>query len=210
VAGFDFDAAEDVFEEIRTLVPGYSGISYERLAAKGIQSPCPSKEHSGTMVMFATGGQTELSESSRLPEFKELEFKAEAPAKNSSSLTLLLGRVLHQPSREVNVTRRGEMNYAERDEVVHLNSADADEAGIKRGDRVRVVAGGGSEMITGSAELDMPHQGYIAVTELFATIASAMQDSTLPDPSPSVPGLELRGVNLVKVPVSSGTEVAAD
>ena len=102
------------------------------------------------------------------------------------------------------------MNYAEREEVVHLNSADADKAGIKRGDRVRIVAEGGGEVITGLAELDMPHQGYVAVTELFATIASAMQESTNPDPAPGVPGLELRGVTLVKAPVRRGTEVAAD
>ena len=210
VAGFEFNSPREVFEEVRSLVPGYSGISYERLAVKGIPAPCPSEEHSGTPVLFLSGETTELPEFPVSPEFKELEFTAALPVKTGKGLTLLPGRVLHQPQRDMKVSRRGEMNYAERDEVVHLNSADADEAGIKRGDRVRVVAEGGSAVITGSAELDLPHQGYVAVTELFATIASAMQDSTQPDPSPSVPGLELRGVNLVKAPVSSGTEVAAD
>ena len=210
VPGFDFDSPGGVFEEIRSVVPGYGGVSYERLVAKGIQLPCPSEDHPGTPVLFLSGKVAEAPESQQTPEFKDLEFKAEVPPATVGGLTLLPGRVLHQPQRDVNVSRKGEMNYAERDEVVHLNSADADEAGIKRGDRVRVVAHGGSEVITGTAELDLPHQGYIAVTELFATIASAMQDSTQPDPSPSVPALELRGVNLVKAPVSSGTEVAAD
>ena len=144
------------------------------------------------------------------PDFKELDFEAETLEKKGSGLTLLPGRVLHQPQRDVKVSRRGDMNYAERDEVVHLNSADADEAGITRGDRVRVMAMDGGELLTGSAELDLSHRGYVAVTELFATIASGMQDSTQPDQSPSVPGLDLRGVRLVKAPISAGTEVAAD
>ena len=211
VAGFDFDSSEDVFEEIRRLVPGYSGISYGRLAGGGLQSPCPSEDHAGTPVLFAHGETPELPD---FPSFRELDFKAEIPVKNGGGLTLLPGRVLHQPERGVKVSRRGDMNYAERDELVHLNSADAEQAGIKQGDRIRVVAeggqNGGREVITGSAEIDLPHRGYVAVTELFATIASAMQDSTQADPSPSVPGLELRSVNLVKAPVRSGAEVAAD
>jgi anaerobic selenocysteine-containing dehydrogenase len=102
------------------------------------------------------------------------------------------------------------MNYAERDELVHLHQADAERAGIKHGDRVRLVANGGQAAVTGEARLDLPHEGYVAVTELFARVASEMQDSDNPDPSPSVPGLELRSVTLVKAPVREEAGVAAD
>lgn len=204
VAGFDFDTPESVFEEIRSTVPGYAGISYDRLASKGIQAPCASEDSQGTPVLFATDSDQ------KLPDFTDMEFDMKVPERASQGLTLVPGRVLHQPEHEMKVLRRGEMNYAERNEIVHLNSADADEADIQTGDRVRIVADGGSEVITGYAALDMPYRGYVAATELFANLASAMQDSTEPDPSPSVPGLELRGVTLAKVPVGSGTEVAAD
>ncbi len=204
VAGFDFESPEAVFEEIRSAVPGYAGMTYERLSSKGIQAPCTSDEDAGTPVLF------EGEAHDNLPEFTDMEFEMKAPERPSKDLVLLPGRVLHQPEREMRVLRRGEMNYAERDETVHLNTADADDAGIKAGDRVRIIADGGAEVITGFAKLDMPHAGYVAATELFANVASEMQDSTDPDPSPSVPGLELRSVTLVKAPVSSGTEVAAD
>ncbi len=204
VAGFDYDSAEGVFEEIRSAVPGYAGISYSRLEGKGLQAPCASEEDAGTPVLFADESEQDL------PDFVDMEFEVKAPEPNSNGLTLLPGRVLHQPERDMTVLRRGEMNYAEREEIVHLNSADADDAGIKAGDRVRIVAEGGAEVVTGTAQLDMTYRGFVAATELFANVASAMQDSADPDPSPSVPGLELRSVTLVKAPVSSGTEVAAD
>lgn len=204
VTGFDFDTAESVFEEVRMAVPGYAGISYARLANNGIQAPCETEDNSGTSVLYASSDYREL------PDFTDMEFDMKVPQQPSQGLTLLPGRVLHQPEREMQVLRRGEMNYAERREVVHMNSADADAAGIKAGDRVRIVAEGGSEVITGFAKLDLAHSGFVAATELFANIASTMQDSNDPDPSPAVPGLELRSVTLIKVPVTSGAEVAAD
>ncbi len=203
VAGFDFDSPESVFEEIRKAVPGYSGITYERLSNKGIQAPCAEGE-AGTPILFEDASEAEL------PDFTDMDFELKAPEAEGSGLTLVPGRVLHQPEREMTVVRRGEMNYAEREEIVHLSRADADEAGIKAGDRIRVEADPGAEVVTGVAQLDMPYSGYVAVTELFANIASDMQDSNNPDPAPAVPGLELRSVRLVRAPVSSGTEVAAD
>lgn len=202
--GFEFESSEEVFSEIRRLVPDYAGVSYERLASVGIQTPCATEDSEGTSVLFKG------AEAAELPDFSDMEFEVKAPDAQASGLTLVPGRVLHQPDRDVNVLRRGEMNYAEREEIVHLNSEDAEQAGIKSGDRVRVLADGGTEVIIGQAAIDMPHKGFVGTTELFANIASAMQDSTDPDPAPSVPGLELRSVTLVKAPVSSGTEVAAD
>ena len=147
--------------------------------------------------------------------FKSVDFSTVRPngqktAATGGSLTLLPGRVLHQPERDMRVVRKGEMNYAERDETVHLSQADADRAGIRQGDRVRVIAADGGTLVTGAARTDFPHEGYVAVTELFARIASAMQDSDDPDPSPTVPGLELRSVTLVKAPVREEAGVAAD
>jgi len=56
--GFDFDSAEDVFDELRRATAGaradYSGMSYARLReTRGIFWPCPSPEHPGTPRLFA-------------------------------------------------------------------------------------------------------------------------------------------------------------
>lgn len=51
---FSFSGPAEIFEEIRTCVPQYKGITYERLSnTRGIQWPCPTEDHPGTEVMFA-------------------------------------------------------------------------------------------------------------------------------------------------------------
>jgi len=51
---FNFASSGDIFEEIRSCVPQYKGITYERLSRTvgGIHWPCPSEEHPGTPTMF--------------------------------------------------------------------------------------------------------------------------------------------------------------
>jgi len=51
--GFEWDYAgpEDVFDEIASLTPEYSGISYDRLVEKGLQWPCSADDHPGTRFL---------------------------------------------------------------------------------------------------------------------------------------------------------------
>ena len=51
---FGFSSPEEIFEEIRTCVPAYKGITYERLSKTtgGIQWPCPAQDHPGTPTFF--------------------------------------------------------------------------------------------------------------------------------------------------------------
>ncbi len=51
--GFEWDYAgpEEIFDEIASLTPEYSGISYLRLADGGLQWPCPGEDHAGTKFL---------------------------------------------------------------------------------------------------------------------------------------------------------------
>ena len=46
-----YDSPKEIFEEISSLLPQYSGISYERIEKEGVQWPCPDKDHPGTPVL---------------------------------------------------------------------------------------------------------------------------------------------------------------
>ena len=48
-----YDSPADIMDEIASLVPIYGGISYERLEEKGIQWPCPDKDHPGTTTLYS-------------------------------------------------------------------------------------------------------------------------------------------------------------
>lgn len=47
-----YDSSEEIFEEIRSLTPGYAGISYAKLEKGGIFWPCPDEEHPGTPILL--------------------------------------------------------------------------------------------------------------------------------------------------------------
>ncbi len=46
-----YDSAEEIFAEIRQLLPQYKGINYSRLDQVGMQWPVPSEDHPGTPVL---------------------------------------------------------------------------------------------------------------------------------------------------------------
>ena len=46
-----YASPEAIFEEIKSLTPSYAGMSYARLAAAGLQWPCPTPEHPGTVFL---------------------------------------------------------------------------------------------------------------------------------------------------------------
>lgn len=47
----EYNSAEDIFEEIRNLLPQYKGITYERIEEVGLQWPVPNEDHPGTPVL---------------------------------------------------------------------------------------------------------------------------------------------------------------
>jgi len=47
----DYDSPEDIFNELRQLLPQYAGITYQRIEKVGLQWPVPSEDHPGTPVL---------------------------------------------------------------------------------------------------------------------------------------------------------------
>ncbi|MDR1776199.1 MAG: formate dehydrogenase subunit alpha [Desulfovibrio sp.] len=53
--GWVWNGAEDVFNEMRTVVPSYAGMTYRRLGIQGLQWPCPDEGHPGTPILHVNG-----------------------------------------------------------------------------------------------------------------------------------------------------------
>jgi len=47
----DYKSPEDIFGEICRLTASYAGMTYARLAEKGLQWPCPTEDHPGTVFL---------------------------------------------------------------------------------------------------------------------------------------------------------------
>jgi formate dehydrogenase alpha subunit len=128
-----YQSPEEIFEEIRRLVPIYAGISYRRLEEQyGLQWPCPTEDHPGTKFLHKekfTRGRAQLIGIEHFPA-------AELPDSQYPFL-LTTGRTFMQYNCGT-MTRRTKAGRAEPENFVQLSAQDAQKLGIKSGDRVRV------------------------------------------------------------------------
>ncbi|MBE9470044.1 MAG: formate dehydrogenase subunit alpha [Chloroflexi bacterium] len=132
---FDFASAGEIFEEIRSCVPQYKGITYDRLENKvgGIHWPCPSEDHPGTPTMFLQKFNTPDG----LGHFQVVEFKPPAEVPDDQyPYVLTTGRsIFHYHTGAM--TRRTPRLV---DEVprgfVQVNPEDASKEGVKDRDTV--------------------------------------------------------------------------
>ena len=49
----NYASAADIMQEIASLTPQYGGIGYDRLGIKGLQWPCPTRDHPGTEILHS-------------------------------------------------------------------------------------------------------------------------------------------------------------
>jgi predicted molibdopterin-dependent oxidoreductase YjgC len=137
--GYDmsYDSAEDIFEEIRPLIPAYSGITYDRLDIVGLQWPCPDISHPGTRYLHE----------SCFPRGKGLlqGLKYEEPAELTNDeypILLTTGRMLYQ----YNVSTRNSaiLESLAPHELAEVNPEDAAAAGLADGEEMRISSRRGS------------------------------------------------------------------
>ncbi len=132
-----YDSPEEIFDEMRSLVPQYAGISYERIDKVGLQWPCPDAEHPGTRFLHAgrfTRGKGLL---------QGIEY--EAPAElcgDEYPILLTTGRMLYHYNI---MTRHSALLEGLRPhELAQINPTDADHLALSEGDMVRVTSRRGS------------------------------------------------------------------
>jgi len=203
--GFDFADAAAVFEEVRTLVLAYAGLSHDRLEEGGVQWPCPEEDHPGTAMLHAPDGDdAKLAFTPLAPRAPVEEQDTDLP------FVLTPGRVLHQPTREVRIVSGNPLNHIHREEHIEVHPEDAGQLGIEEGDHLEVIGPALDGPIVGIVKLTSPQRGLVCVTRLFGSAASEMQDSDSPDPALAVRGLGLCRVKLARVPAPAGARAAAD
>ena len=131
---FSYGSAEDVFEEIRRLVPEYRGITYERLKNTGIQWPCYEEKDPGTQILYKNG----LDKKALL--FKIDYVPRDKTPEDAYPFLLITGRsIFHFHSGTMSMKVPG-LNQILSEPFVEINPEDAEELGIEDGDYVRVIS----------------------------------------------------------------------
>ena len=188
VSGFEFENSEAVFDEICNVAPGYGGLSYSALADGGI--------------ITKTGDESD-------EDINSFEVsKPDFGASPRNGLYFAPGRVLHQPDRDTRLAERNYLNVIDRQELVELHPEDASKLGISAGDVVAVKNHAGDVMVEGVAIFDDDLPGIVRSTSLFAELATYIEESEYPDPTPTVPTLDVVTVTVERVSVVAERELA--
>ena len=134
----------EIMDEIASVTPSFGGSSHARLdseevGGRGLQWPCPTKDHPGTYIMhvgkFVRG----------LGWFYPAEYvpSAELPDEEYP-IILMTGRILYHYTTRAMTGKTPELMEIEGKSFIEMNVVDADKLGIQNGDRVRVSSRRGS------------------------------------------------------------------
>ena len=129
-----------IMDEISSLTPSFGGISHERLdseevGGRGLQWPCPNKDHPGTPIMhvgkFARG----------LGYFRPAQYKPSTELPDEAyPLTLMTGRILYHYNACAMTDKTEGINEIANESFIEINTADADALGIADGEMVSVAS----------------------------------------------------------------------
>lgn len=128
-----YESPEEIMEEIRTLVPSYGGITYERISKEGLQWPCPDINHPGTKYLhkgkFVRG----------LGKFTVNEYvKSEEKPSEEYPFILTTGRIQHHYHTGTMTRRSWALDREFPKGFIEINPQDAEKLGLKQGSRVKV------------------------------------------------------------------------
>ncbi len=193
--GFDFETSSEIMDEIASVTPQYGGISHERLEAGGLQWPCPTPEHPGTMYLHGEKFGTPSGKG----KFAALAYRPPAEMPDEEyPLVLTTGRSLYQYHTGSMTRRVKGLNVLRSEELVEVNQKDAETLGVANGEQVRVVSRRGEVTATAKVTDDSP-AGVVAMTFHFAESPTNVVTNPALDPQAKTPELKVCAVRLEKV-----------
>ncbi|HET6485432.1 MAG TPA: formate dehydrogenase subunit alpha [Spirochaetia bacterium] len=150
--------ASQVFDEIARVAPIMAGIDYSRIESRGIQWPCPTRDHPGTATLFLERFNTPDG----LARLNPVDYEPQSERSDDAYPFLLnTGRILYQ-YHSCTMSRRSPplVDYAN-DAYLLMHPCDADRLGLGDGEMVRITSR------RGSIEAPLRRSEEVAEGELF-------------------------------------------
>ena len=158
---FEYDSAEEIWNEVRAMWPAGRGITYERLETSGLQWPCPDEDHPGTEVMHSENfplGKAALRRIRYHPTKESID--EEFP------FLLATGRTLYQFNAGTMTMRTANTELRATD-LLDISVEDAERLHLHNGEKVRVYSR------YGEASLPIRITSTVKAGQLFATFHTA-------------------------------------
>lgn len=160
-AGWNYQSAEDVWNEIREVAPNFAGISYSRLAQEGgIQWPCRSEDEPGTLFLHDRLWQEDVGKKA---PFHVVEHRdpIELPDEEYP-LQLTTGRRLEFYNTGIQTQNYKKVKDPE--EFIEICAEDAEKLGIDDGEFVKVSSRRGSVEVKAKISKKMVKSGLVFMT----------------------------------------------
>lgn len=130
-----YDTPEDIFNEVRSLLPQYAGITYDRLEEVGLQWPVPTEDHPGTAVLhtesFTRGRGLFIPE----PYVAPIE-----QADDEYPMQFTTGRDIARYNFSSMTGKTKEIDVISPEALAEVNPVDAERLGINEGDWLRLTS----------------------------------------------------------------------
>lgn len=191
--GMDYSHPSQIMDEIAKLTPIYGGISYDRLDPFGLQWPCPSKDHPGTVYLhkdkFTKGKGTFMGCSYIAPdELPDEEY----------NFTLSTGRIYWHWHTGTMTRRTSTLDREVPVAYVEIHPKDAQRLKLKKGERVRVSSRRGEiEIFVNITE--KVKEGSIFIPFHFREAAANVLTNPAVDPVAKIPEYKICAVKIEKL-----------
>ncbi len=197
-AGFAYDSAEAIWEEMRLVTPEFYGITYERLEREGgVHWPCPDLDHPGTPFLFADSFPRGRG------KFWSVEFgtRSEQPD-DEYPFILSTGRVLYHWHGST-MSGRSALERIFPEAICEIHPDDAEALGLVTGDWVEVGSRRDAiklrALVTGRSP-----QGTIFIPFHFAEAAANLLTLDRIDDRAKIPDYKITAVKIAKTTPPEG------
>jgi len=193
-AKWEYKSAEEIFEEIRRVVPQYAGITYHRIRKMGIQWPCPNEEHPGTKILHTSL----FSRPNGLAQFVPYEHIEPIETPDGEYPFILTTGRTYEHFHTGTLTRRIEgFNQLVPEAFVEIHPEDARILGVVEGDCVEVESRRGKIRV--KAKIGGIKRGVVFIPFHFAeSAANVLTSADKLDPEAKIPELKVAAVRLRK------------
>ena len=184
----------EIMDEIASLVPIYGGISYDRIENKGIQWPCPTKDHPGTTTLY-----TDLfSRPGGLAQFMALDHQGSAEVPDETyPLVLITGRIREHYNTGSMTRRCSGIAEVVPEELVEISREDAQSLGVNHMDWVKVSSRRGEVKVRAKIT-DRSQTGNVFMTFHHQTALTNVLTSEHRDPITGTPEYKSCAVRVEK------------
>ncbi|MFT5872718.1 MAG: formate dehydrogenase alpha subunit [Clostridium sp.] len=186
----NYSSPSEIMEEIRTLVPSYGGITYERLDNEGLQWPCTDIRHPGTKFLhkekFVRGfGKFSVNEYVKSNEISTSEYP----------FILTTGRMNHHYHTGTMTRRSWALDREYPHGFMEINPCDAKKLGLRESSIVKVTSKTG-EVVTEVHITDKILAGVVFMTFHFAEQAVNKLIGKSLDPIVQIPEFKVCAVKI--------------